>query len=140
MRLLKLIMHKKECVVGVYPNKCYHWRGGKLTLDPSSVINEPIEEKEGLTRLKYGATGFMLIARSALERIKHEVETFYLPGSEGQQVKLYNFFDCKVIDEDYLTEDYYFSHLLNKNGGEIYGDMSIRLTHMGTHEYGELIL
>ena len=140
MDVQKLIMHNKECVVGVYPNKCYHWRGGKLTLDPSSVIKEPLEEKDGLARLKYGATGFMLIARSALEKIKDDVETFYLPGSEGQKVKLYNFFDCKVIDDDYLTEDYYFSHLLNKNGGEIYADMSIRLTHMGTHEYGELIL
>lgn len=135
----KLIMHEKECVVGVYPNKCYYWNNGKLILNPSSVIKEPLEKNNGLTKLKYGATGFMLIARGALEKIKHDVEIFYLPDSEGKKIKLYNFFDCKVVDEDYLTEDYHFSYLLNKNGGDIYADMSIRLTHIGTHEYGELI-
>jgi len=134
----KLIMHNKECVIGVYPNKCYKWEGEKLILEPSSVLGEMIDGSK-LRRVKYGATGFMLLARNALERIKEKVETFYLPGSNGEQIKLYNFFDCKVVNNDYLTEDYYFSHLFNESGGEIYADMTISLRHMGTHEYGSLL-
>jgi choline kinase len=134
----KLIMHNKECVIGVYPNKCYKWEGEKLILEPSSVLGE-MKDGSNLRRVKYGATGFMLLARNALERIKEKVETFYLPGSNGEQIKLYNFFDCKVVNNDYLTEDYYFSHLFNESGGEIYADMTISLRHMGTHEYGSLL-
>jgi len=52
---------------------------------------------------------------------------------------LYNFFDCKVVDNDYLTEDFYFSHLFNESGGTIYADETISLRHMGTHEYGSLL-
>lgn len=135
----KLLDHDKECVIGVYPNKEYFWQQDNLSLAPSSVIENPNEINEGLVKVKYGATGFMLLARNALERIKDKVETFFLPGSNGEQVELHNFFDCKVVDHDYLTEDYYFSYLFNKSGGQIYADTSISLTHLGTHEYGSIL-
>jgi len=135
----KLIDHNKECVIGIYPNKQYFWEEDNLSLSPSSVIENPNEISEGLVKVKYGATGFMLLARNALERIKDKVETFFLPGANGEQVELYNFFDCKVVDHDYLSEDYYFSHLFNQSGGQIYADPEISLTHIGAHEYGSLI-
>ena len=50
-----------------------------------------------------------------------------------------NYFDCNVVDHDYLTEDYYFSYLFLKNGGKIYADTSITLLHIGNHEYGTLL-
>tara|TARA_Y100000389_G_C17457852_1_gene519409 strand:+ start:760 stop:1413 length:654 start_codon:yes stop_codon:yes gene_type:complete len=135
----KLISHKKECIVGIYPNKKYHWKNNKLMLNPSSKIELPLKNNNPLQKIEYGATGFMLIARSSFEKIKDKVEIFYLPGSTGEKIKLYNFFDCKVVDNDYLTEDYYFCHLLNTSGGEVYADTSIKLNHMGTHEYGSLV-
>lgn len=135
----KLISHNKECVVGLYPNKQYYWNLNVLTLNPSSVYENPITKEGDLIKLKSAATGFMLLKRSALEKIKKDVDIFYLPGSNGERVKLHNFFDCKVVDEDYLTEDYYFSYLFIKNGGEIFADTTIKLTHMGTHEYGSIL-
>ena len=81
----------------------------------------------------------MLLKRNALEKIKNDVEIFCLPGSQNETIKLHNYFDCKVVDNDYLTEDYYFSYLFNKNGGEIFADETIKLKHIGPHEYGELI-
>ena len=139
LEVKKLISHDKECVVGLYPNKQYYWKNNVLTLNPSSVYDIPITTEGDLVKLKSAATGFMLLKRSALEKIKKDVEIFYLPGSNGERIKLYNFFDCKVVDEDYLTEDYYFSYLFIKNGGEIFADTTIKLTHMGTHEYGTLV-
>ena len=139
LEVKKLISHDKECVVGLYPNKQYYWKNNVLTLNPSSVYDIPITTEGDLVKLKSAATGFMLLKRSALEKIKKDVEIFYLPGSNGERIKLYNFFDCKVVDEDYLTEDYYFSYLFIKNGGDIFADTTIKLTHMGTHEYGTLV-
>ena len=56
-----------------------------------------------------------------------------------KQIKVYNYFDCNVVNHNYLTEDYYFSHLFNKNGGQIYADKRIVLHHIGSHSYGSLI-
>ena len=89
--------------------------------------------------MKYAATGVMLIERKGLERIKEMVETFELPDSNGNQIEVKNYFDCKVVGKEYLTEDYYFSYLLNQNGGEIFADSTIMLRHIGFHEYGELL-
>jgi len=139
--VLMLIEHDLECVIGIYPNKAYEWKGSKLTLNPSSKIdmfNKSVPNSN-LIRIKHGATGFMLLKKSALLRIQKDVETFILPGSTGEPITLYNYFDCKVVDNDYLTEDYYFSHLFNKNSGIIYADNRIKLRHIGAHEYGELI-
>ena len=107
-----------------------------MTLQDSSVAPKTQTKIGNLVTLKYAATGFMLLKRSALERIKSKVEEFYLPGGSGESIKLYNFFDCKVVDNDCLTEDFYFSHLFNESGGRIYADEAISLRHMVTHEDG----
>jgi choline kinase len=140
MDIIKLIQHDLECVIGIYPNKRYIWVNDKLTLNPSSVIIEnEIPNDKKLIKVKHAATGFMMLKKSAFERIKHEVDTFVLPGSKNEKITLHNYFDCNVVDHDYLTEDYYFSHLFNKNGGTIFADTSINLLHTGTHVYGELL-
>lgn len=135
--ILKLIQHKKECVIGVYPNKSYYWNDDKLTLNPSSKIKLK-ERNEQLIEIERAATGFMLLTKTALKRIEKDIETFKLPGSNKIEI-LYNYFDCNVVDQDYLTEDYYFSYLYLKNGGILYADPSINLFHIGNHEYGSLL-
>ena len=80
----------------------------------------------------------MLLTKTALKRIEKDIDTFKLPGSKNIET-LYNYFDCNVVDQDYLTEDYYFSYLYLKNGGILYADPSINLFHIGNHEYGSLL-
>tara|TARA_B100000401_G_scaffold163730_1_gene109409 strand:- start:9781 stop:10440 length:660 start_codon:yes stop_codon:yes gene_type:complete len=134
----KLLEHDLECVIGVYPNKKYLIKNGTIGLNPSSVFSQPLVTKgENLVKVKYAATGFMLLNRVAFDRVKLYVDTFELPVSEGENATLYNFFDCNVVNGDYLTEDYYFSHLFNQFDGEIFADKSIRLKHIGFHVYGE---
>lgn len=151
LEVKKLIDHDLECVIGVYPNKRYFWEGDKLILKPSSAfdkLNSKLDNEEeesvnmldnNLIKIKYAATGFMLLKRAALERIKDDVDSFFLPGGNGEPILLHNYWDCKVVDHDYLTEDFHFSYLFNKNGGKIYADKSINLKHIGPHIYGELL-
>lgn len=130
--ILELLKHDKEFIIGIYPNKAYD---KNYNLLPSSKIKSH-NIVNNLIEIEYAATGFTLIKKSVFEKIKKDVETFNLPSGEtGNNVKIYNFFDCNVVNEDYLTEDYYFSHLYNKNGGQIYADVTIQLKHSGTHEY-----
>ena len=141
--VLMLLEHDLECVIGVYANKGYYWKDGKLTLNPSSqfesnaMLMAPPPNKH-LVRISLAATGFMLFKKSALLKIQNDVETFYLPKN-GNKELIYNYFDCRVVDQAYLTEDYYFSYLFRKNGGEIFADNRIVLGHIGPHEYGSLL-
>ncbi len=127
-----LLQHNKEFVIGIYPNKAYD---SNYNLKPSSKIKSTTVVNN-LIEVEHAATGFMLLEKSVFEKIKNDVEIFNLPdGNNNNNVKVYNFFDCNVVNEDYLTEDYYFSYLYNKNGGKIYADVRINLRHLGTHEY-----
>ena len=140
--VIMLIQHNLECVIGIYPNKNYYWDDNKIKTNASSCIchnNNNNNNIEYLVRVEKAATGFMLLKKSALFRIKNEVGSFFLPGSYGKNIKLYNYFDCNIVDNDYLTEDYYFSYLFNKQGGIIYADTRIELKHIGPHEYGSLV-
>lgn len=136
--VLLLLEHKKECVIGIYPNKKYYRGNGILKLNPSSVFYNPMIEKDNLVKVKLAATGFMLIEKSALKRIEKDIDVFCLPAGNDKIEFLYNYFDCNVVDMNYLTEDYYFSYLLYKNNGEIWADNRINLYHIGTHAYGEI--
>ena len=141
--VLKLIENDLECVIGVYANKGYIWQHDKLVVNPSSVFNnmnniEP--PNENLVSISKAATGFMLLTKAALTRIQNDVDTFFLPNDDGKELsQLYNYFDCNVVNNNYLTEDYYFSYLFIKNGGHIYADKRIVLGHIGSHIYGSLI-
>lgn len=146
--ILKLFKHDLECVVGIYPNKHYYWEKNKLILKPSSKYKleelgnvSMFSKNNDLIKIEYGATGFMLLTKDALKRIENDIDYFHLPSNSDskEMVKLNNYFDCNIVDHDYLTEDYYFSYLYNKNGGTIYADKTISLTHFGPHEYGSLI-
>ena len=135
--VIKLLNHDLECCIGVYPNKAYYKVNNILILKPSSILGKT-SENNNLEKISRAATGFMLLKKSALIRIQDSIETFYLPDNNGKNILLYNYFDCNVVDKDYLTEDYYFSYLYYKNGGEIWADKSIKLIHIGNHNYGEL--
>jgi choline kinase len=135
--IVKLITHEKECVIGVYPNKMYYWENDKLILYSSSKLL-PHKRSGELIEVERAATGFMLLTKPALKRIEKDIDTFKLPSGPDIET-LYNYFDCNVVDHDYLTEDYYFSYLFLKNGGKIYADTSITLLHIGNHEYGVLL-
>lgn len=130
--ILYLLQHNKECVIGIYPNKSYD---ENYNLASSSKIKLPINIENNLFEVTHAATGFMLLNKKALERIKDKIDFFYLPCGKNNNEKIYNFFDCNIVNNDYLTEDYYFSHLFNESGGNIYADNRIHLKHCGTHEY-----
>jgi hypothetical protein len=144
--IIALLSHKKECVIGVYPNKRYfHKPDGGLFLKPSSQYNKDNSDNiifdssnDDLIEIARAATGFMMLEKSALERIKKYVDYFFLPSGD-KVCTVYNFFDCNVVDHDYLTEDFYFSYLYNKHGGTIYADKRIELLHIGNHKYGSLL-
>lgn len=147
--VMKLLKHDLECVIGVYPNKQYYINknelGNKINILASSQFYQPLklkENNENLIQVEFAATGFMMLKKSALKKIENDIQKFNLPHTNintDVYENVFNYFDCNVVNSHYLTEDYYFSLLLNKNGGEIYADKTIILLHTGNHDYGSIL-
>lgn len=121
-----------DVCVGVYrmkkPESEYAaWVDGRLVTDLSSLPN-PVS-------VDYAGTGFMMIDRNVLERMKTEE----IAHEEGNLDECWAFFNPRVYEGVYLSEDYAFCHDFRSIGGEILMDTSIRLTHWGDCAYGELL-
>ena len=129
-QIQRLRQHNKGIVGGVYLKK-------KLPYQP--VCNNKMGEEGNLTIMREIGTGFMMIRRDVLEKMKEAFpERKYKPYShERQSENYYNFFDVGVDDENgyYLSEDYYFCKLARELGYNIYLDQEILVQHSGRMIY-----
>lgn len=120
-----------EVVCGVYrmkkPGSRYAaWRDGEQIYDLDRFGGEPIT-------VDYAGTGFLLIARTAFEKIRaHEPD---LEHDEGQIGKSWAFFDTGVVDGFYCSEDYWFCRTWRRYG-EVWMLPDVRLIHHGQYAYG----
>ena len=133
--VLKLIKHKKELVVGLYANKSYmivdsHNQFKKIQYSSTFFNENNTMGPDKLMEIKHGATGFMMIQRNVFEAVIDQAPEFKYNGHS-----MNDFFPCKVVDGDYLTEDYAFCQMWRKKGGKIWADLSICLNHEGWHSY-----
>ena len=103
-------------------------------------MDKSLKIENNLTPVKHLATGFMLIQRKTVEKMakeypatKYTDDVGFLVGKENDMA--YALFDCGVEDGHYMSEDWTFCSRWRKMGGEIYGDVSINLTHTGIEEY-----
>lgn len=102
------------------------WYNGKLVAF-EDFLDDPFP-------VDFAGTGFMMIDRSVFGKFtdayperKHE---------EGRVGKSFAWFDPRVEDGIYLSEDYAFCKDFRAIGGDIIADPSIKLIHHGTYGYG----
>jgi hypothetical protein len=150
----RMIRFGQDVVAGVYPLKVLDWNHVRTTGEQGwgeeaalRYCGTPCEageaEKlEGFVTGSQAGTGFMLIARSAIEKmISAYPELSYrsmlvYPPVRGNQ-SYHALFDC-MIDPDtgtYLSEDYAFCWRWRRIGGKVWLDTTGRLTHTGVHDF-----
>ena len=101
-----------------------------------------IKVDKGFAEVLDAATGFMLIKRECLIKMKEAYQDLkyvsdqILNGKEFNSENTYLFFDT-MKDEDgrYLSEDYAFSRRWQKIGGKIYADIGSNLSHTGQYRF-----
>jgi len=159
--ILKLISHDKEITAGIYPKKSINWEKVKKNVDSNDILPRALDYNFNLYKDENGdkvvngdiirmndvATGFMLIARSAVFNIIfNNQDKRYFNNVAGYDLGnnkdcFYNLFHCGIVNNIYLSEDYYFCHLARECGIEIWADTTIKLTHSGTMDYrGQCVL
>lgn len=158
--VLRLIMHNKPVVAGIYPSKKVDLNNlvGRqlnsleeiqkevsqyvINLTPEHrqlLIENPnskveIETIDGLVEVQDAGTGFMMIQRQVIEdMIKAYPETAYKHEEDGST--WHALFDCIIDGDRYLSEDYTFCRRWQKIGGKIFIDPSIVLDHTGTYTF-----
>lgn len=159
--VLKLLAHKKEVIVGAYPKKGVNWQriADSMRANPEEkytdqqisafgsdyAINFKFVNRErkqiaietGCVRLHDGATGFMMIDRSVIDKMIEAYPDLKYNNDLNTPPELnpyfYAFFDTMIDPRDrrYLSEDYCFSRRWQDIGGEIWLDPSISLNHHG---------
>ena len=161
----KLLDWDKEIIGGVYPMKQYFFEKSesafhdsfdanntfsptmfksKLLTYPVNYASDTIDVKKGLVSLKHIPTGFMLVKRCVFEKMMKKYPEMKLTQDANRDPSIakwvYNFFDCMVEPSTgcYLSEDYAFCHRyldLDRDNNEIYADISVGLSHTGTHTF-----
>ena len=162
--ILKMLWHDKDIVVGAYPIKEILWDkvvanvgkgvpadqlAEKATRFVVNTVSGHGKDGSNTVRVDKGAlsiydagTGFMMIKRSAFERmfaeypeLKYNDDTGALKGAERDNS--YALFNSYVdpVDQRFLSEDYGFGRYWQKMGGEVWVDPSIQLMHLGRFEY-----
>jgi len=146
-----------DVICGVYPKKEINWHEVKAAVErgvpvenlheyTGSFVVNTIDKKDATGKItdpieiEKGGTGFMLIKRNVIAKIKESVPhysndmfTVVNPKDVGTQIA--NMFDTSIspVDNRYMSEDYHFCDLAKANGFKIYAAPWAQLTHTGTY-------
>lgn len=152
--VFKLLDAKKDVIAGVYAKKNINWemlqqkiRDGTTEpvrgagLDYNINVRGESAVVDGVVEVLDAPTGFMLIARSVIERMWSEyAEPLWckndIQGSTNVDAYC-AIFDCMIDPESrrYLSEDFAFCRRWQRMGGTIHADVSFPLAHVGSHTF-----
>jgi len=155
--VFRLLDAGREVIGGVYPAKRVHWDKARRAFErkaadiPAASLNYVVRflpsetnavevDDDGFGEVAYVGTGFMLIARSALQKLTDAHPNLRARHGDmaGAAVPEATMLFETVIEPDtgqYLSEDYAFCRRWRDLGGAIYADFHTRLTHVGHASY-----
>lgn len=125
----QLLKHDKDVIGAFYTKK-----QKKLDYVCAALPDKPEPDKEGLMEVARLGTGFLLVKRKVLEKMKEkwkDSETFV--NVQGKE--LFNFYPMGVRNREYVSEDWFFCDRARELGYKIYGDTNIVLGHLGEAIY-----
>jgi hypothetical protein len=130
--VLAMLESEKEFVAGVYPA-----RGVKNTFlfrEEKSAAGTFIVDKH-LIKMQYIPAGFMLLARSAIQKMRDfHPDLYFEPKDKSVDNPSagYCFFNTEVWDGEFWGEDFVFCRKAREAGVEIWVDPLIQFDHAGT--------
>jgi hypothetical protein len=130
--VLAMLESEKEFVAGVYPA-----RGVKNTFlfrEEKSATGTFIVDRH-LIKMQYIPAGFMLLARSAIQKMRDfHPDLYFEPKDKSVDNPSagYCFFNTEVWDGEFWGEDFVFCRKAREAGVEIWVDPLIQFDHAGT--------
>ncbi len=124
----RLLSHDVDIVGGLIPKK----KQGDIELVCNALPDRPHQDNRGLMKLRHVSTGFMLIKRGVLTRMRHVYGEKIQYREYQTEQQLWDFFPMGIVDKRYLVEDWYFCDNARDLGFTVYGDMEVQLGHIGS--------
>ena len=157
--VFRLLDAAKDVIAAVCPLKQIDWekvraaaKAGVKDLQQAAIgyvvrflptPDNSVEVEDGYARVAYGGTGFLMISRDAMQRLfDAHTQLRASVGDGADALEAVMVFDTMIEPGTghYLSEDYAFCRRWIDLGGEIWADVSARLTHVGHAAYtGSLI-
>jgi hypothetical protein len=161
--VLRLLQYDTDVAAGVYPMKSlaipdtvpadmtreeFLIRYSRYPFNPNN--GRVTIDEDGFVEVLDAPTGLMMLRREALLKMVDaypdlRIVADAMPGLEhiADQIEQYNYRFFDVMTEEngrYLSEDYAFCRRWQKIGGQIFVDVTSKLTHQGTYVYqGDLL-
>lgn len=128
--VLAMLNVKKEFVAGVYPA-----RGDvdAFLFRPELNPNGSIVTEDHLLKMQYVPAGFMLIARSVIEKMRNKHPKLYYEPKDKRNNPApgYCFFNTEVWEGEFWGEDFVFCRKAREAGVDIWVDPLIQFNHAG---------
>jgi hypothetical protein len=156
--ILTMLKADKEIVLTPYPMKVFDWDKARATIkkDPHRTLEDcahyyclefpdknNIECTDGLTEIKRGPAGCMLIKREVFDKMKEAYPHMKIKQRSlvnavmATSEELWNFFDTQFTPKtgEMLGEDYAFCKRWTDLQGKIYANVDAYIVHHGDHAY-----
>jgi hypothetical protein len=159
--ILSMVGANKDVVSGIYPKKGYNFAKlqplidskipGALNEINTKLVDYAVNFKDhknvvrdgNCVEVKDAPTGFMLIKRETILTLIKENPTLrynndlQLDANQFNPENFWLFFDCIKDPDDgrYLSEDYAFCRLVQKANMTTWADLTVQLSHTGTHNF-----
>jgi hypothetical protein len=159
--VFRLLDAKKDVIAAVCPLKQIDWEKARAAaikgvddLQAASIgyvvrflptPDNSVEVENGIAKVAYGGTGFLMISREAMQRLfdaHPELRAKMRDMADAAAPEAVMVFDTMIEPEtgQYLSEDYAFCRRWRELGGEIWADVEARLIHVGHMAYtGSLV-
>jgi hypothetical protein len=131
--VLAMLQTEKEFVAGIYPA-----RGEKniFLFRPIVTKEQTIECEKHLIKMEYIPSGFMLLSRSAIKKMRDKFPELYFEPKNKTAVNSpsagYCLFNTEVWNGEFWGEDYVFCRRAREAGIDIWVDPLIQFDHAGT--------
>ncbi len=148
--VFRLLDSGKAVVGGVYPLKQIDWdkaraaaKADAADIQAASVgyvvrfIPTPdnsVEVEDGVARVAYVGTGFLMIARPAMQQAADAHPELRAAFADGDAVMVFETM-IEPVTGQHLSEDYAFCRRWQDLGGAIWADVESPLTHVGHAAY-----
>ncbi len=163
--VLSLIEADRDIACGIYPKKEINWKSirrgvaegaenlsdyaGAFVLNLDPTLPTVTTDEKGMIPVRHAGTGFMLIKREVFEKLADKVPEYVnhnVKDKDGKIIeaatgRIREYFSTKIDSTGMLlSEDYFFCDLWRENGGQVWANPFIRLSHVGTHNYtGDIV-
>jgi hypothetical protein len=152
--VLVMLCQEKDIICGPYPKKHINWpviiEAVKAGIEDPSTLSrlvgeyvftplDPETKMEMVVKVAEAGTGLMLIHRSVFHKMKEAFpENYYISDDSKfrfQKKEMHAYFRTMIVDNRYLSEDYYFCHKWRELGGDVWLFPWAQTTHYGTYGF-----